>query len=212
MRHVPHLFLEGPWHSPEIELSGAQLKHMKTVLRLAVGSQISYTDGAGVIGEGFLGDRAITRGEERQVDRRSTLVVAVAPPVSRERQRFLVEKLGELGVERVAWMSAKHGSRHVPPSARVKAWAVSALEQSRGAWMMKTNSVLESWRNLEPPVVVCSPGGFGELPRARTVVIGPEGGWAEGEVPDDVVTWNLGEGVLRVETAAVVAAARLTNQ
>ncbi len=209
MRHVPHLFLEGPWHSPEIELSGAQLKHMKTVLRLAVGSQISYTDGAGVIGEGFLGDRAISRGEERQVDRRSTLVVAVAPPVSRERQRFLVEMLGELGVERVAWMSAKHGSRHAPSPVQVKAWAVSALEQSRGAWMMKTDSRLESWRSLEPPVVVCSSGGFGELPHARTVVIGPEGGWAEGEVPDDVVTWNLGEGVLRVETAAVVAAARL---
>ncbi len=210
MRHVPHVFIEGPWDSPEIELSGAQLKHVKTVLRLASGSPISYTNGAGVIGEGFLGDGTIMRGEETQVDRRSTLVVAVAPPVGRDRQRFLIEKLGELGVERVAWMSAKHGSRRVPSPAKVHAWAVSALEQSRGAWMMQTNPVLESWGNLEPPVVACSRGGFAELPHARTVVIGPEGGWAEGEIPDDVATWNLGEGVLRVETAAVVAAARLT--
>jgi len=212
MRHVPHLYTEGPWHSPEIELSGGQFKHLTTVLRLASGSQISYTDGAGIMGEGFLGDREITRGGERQVDRRSTLVVAVAPPFSRERQRFLIEKLGELGVERVAWMSAKHGPRHVPSPVKVKAWAVSALEQSRGAWMMKTDSRLESWRSLEPPVVVCSSGGFGELPHARTVVIGPEGGWAEGEIPDDAVTWNLGEGVLRVETAAVVAAVRLIHR
>ena len=76
--------------------------------------------------------------------------------------------------------------------------------------MMKTNSVLESWRSLEPPVVVCSPSGSGELPHARTVVIGPEAGWAEGEIPDDVATWSLGASVLRVETAAVVAAARIT--
>jgi 16S rRNA U1498 N3-methylase RsmE len=41
------------------------------------------------------------------------------------------------------------------------------------------------------------------------VVIGPEGGWASGEVPDDVALWGLGDTVLRVETAALVAAARL---
>jgi 16S rRNA U1498 N3-methylase RsmE len=41
------------------------------------------------------------------------------------------------------------------------------------------------------------------------VVIGPEGGWAEGEVPDDAQRWDLGDTVLRLETAALVAAARL---
>jgi 16S rRNA U1498 N3-methylase RsmE len=41
------------------------------------------------------------------------------------------------------------------------------------------------------------------------VVIGPEGGWASGEVPEDAIRWDLGDTVLRVETAALVAAARL---
>jgi len=44
---------------------------------------------------------------------------------------------------------------------------------------------------------------------ARTVVIGPEGGWAPGEIPDTMRRWSLGSTVLRVETAAIVAASRL---
>mgnify|MGYP002076409617 CR=1 FL=1 len=46
------------------------------------------------------------------------------------------------------------------------------------------------------------PAGVGTL----TVAVGPEGGWAPGEVPDGLPTVGLGRTVLRVETAAVVAA------
>jgi len=46
-------------------------------------------------------------------------------------------------------------------------------------------------------------------PRATTVVVGPEGGLAPDEIPNEVVLWDLGPTILRVETAALVAAARL---
>jgi 16S rRNA U1498 N3-methylase RsmE len=42
-----------------------------------------------------------------------------------------------------------------------------------------------------------------------SVVVGPEGGFAPGEIPGHLPLWDLGPTVLRVETAAVVAAARL---
>jgi 16S rRNA U1498 N3-methylase RsmE len=41
------------------------------------------------------------------------------------------------------------------------------------------------------------------------VVIGPEGGWAANELPDDAELFDLGDTMLRVETAAIVAAARM---
>jgi RsmE family RNA methyltransferase len=41
------------------------------------------------------------------------------------------------------------------------------------------------------------------------VVIGPEGGWSADEIPEEAVRYDLGETVLRVETAALVAAARM---
>jgi RsmE family RNA methyltransferase len=47
------------------------------------------------------------------------------------------------------------------------------------------------------------------MPSARTVVIGPEGGWSAGEIPEEAVRYDLGATVLRVETAALVAAARM---
>ena len=74
---------------------------------------------------------------------------------------------------------------------------------------METTSALVSFKELEPPVVVCHPGGSQLDTRPRTVVIGPEGGFADDEIPDDLARWDLGSSVLRVETAAIVAAARL---
>jgi 16S rRNA U1498 N3-methylase RsmE len=63
--------------------------------------------------------------------------------------------------------------------------------------------------DLIRPFAVCDPAGSRERPSARTVVIGPEGGWAPHEVPADTPLWDLGGTVLRLETAALVAAARL---
>ena len=74
---------------------------------------------------------------------------------------------------------------------------------------MEVSTDLVDWLDLEPPVVVCDQGGSTSIPQARTVVIGPEGGWGDGEVPEGLERWDLGPNVLRVETAAIVAAARL---
>ena len=75
--------------------------------------------------------------------------------------------------------------------------------------MMETFPDLVKWDDLAEPILVCSPGG-GELgSRPRTVVIGPEGGFSDDEIPDGFARWNLGPNVLRVETAAVVAVARI---
>ena len=56
-------------------------------------------------------------------------------------------------------------------------------------------------------LVFCQPGGATVAPAGvDTVVVGPEGGFAEDELPDDARVWDLGPTVLRVETAAIVAA------
>jgi RsmE family RNA methyltransferase len=135
--------------------------------------------------------------------------VAAAPPANKDRQRFLVEKLAELGVARLRWLATRHGKNRVASGSKQFAWVLAATEQSRGAWLMETSAETVEWQDLEEPVVVCHPGGDSDDPSARTVVIGPEGGFAEDEIPDDTVTWDLGPNVLRVETAAVVAASRL---
>ena len=210
VRHIPHVVIDGPWDTDSLSLSDAQQWHLSTVLRIGSGERISYTDGQGRTGEGVLkGPETVVRGEETTVPRPLEIVVAVAPPTSKDRQRFLVEKLAEMGVEQTRWLRTVTGSDRLASGPKLRAWARSGLEQSRGSWEMRVNSETVSWNELERPLVVCHPGGEGRPSYARTVVIGPEGGLTDDEIPVDAELWDLGPTVLRVETAAVVAVARL---
>lgn len=209
MKHIPHLVIPAPWSGEDLPVSVLQSRHLSKVLRVNRGDRVTYTDGLGVVGDGVLGGHVVRRGDEEEVPRSYALEFAVAPPASKERQRFLVEKLAEIGVARLSWLHTKHGKNRPPTAHKSFAWALSAVEQSRGAWLMEIAPDMTTWSELESPVVVCERSG-GVMPhRPRTVVIGPEGGFAADEIPEMSVTWDLGPTVLRVETAATVAAARL---
>lgn len=209
MGQVPHLLVDHPWMS-ELEVSEEQRLHLERVLRLEDGDQVTYTDGRGTFGEGHYVRAQVLRGVESKVDRPSDLVVVVAPPDNRDRTRFMVEKLSELGVAELSFLETRYGQGRAPSEVKVRSWAVSGLEQSRGAWLMRNAGGLVTFSSISGAFAVCDRGGTREVPRARTVVIGPKGGWAPDEVPDDSERFDLGDTVLRVETAAIVAAARMT--
>ena len=171
------------------------------------GQAVTYTDGLGTIGRGILGPQMIERGDEETVPRPRELTVAVAPPANKDRQRFLVEKLAELGIARLLWLKTEHGQERVANSAKVFTWVLSAVEQSRGAHLMETSPELVRLEDLTGRLVVCHPGGDTATPaEADVVAIGPEGGFADDEIPQTAQLWDLGPTVLRVETAAIVAA------
>ncbi len=56
-----------------------------------------------------------------------------------------------------------------------------------------------------PAAVAAEPGGRPVGPADAVVAIGPEGGWSPGELAAAADRVSLGDTVLRVETAAVVA-------
>jgi 16S rRNA (uracil1498-N3)-methyltransferase len=209
MAHVPHLLLSGPWASGELQVSSDQRSHLENVLRAKDGDPVSYTDGRGILGEGRYRAGSVTRGKETRHERPTDLVLVAAPPDDRQRVRFMVEKLSELGVAELRFLATRYGQGRPQNEAKLRGWAVSGLEQSRGAWLMATSTGLVTFADITGPFVVCDAGGSRENPHARTVVIGPEGGWAPDEVPIGAVRYDLGDTVLRVETAAIVAAARM---
>ncbi len=209
MKHIPHVVVGAPWDGENLDLSVVQWRHLTKVLRMKRGDEVSYTDGLGTVGHGVLGGQAIRRGEEMSVDRPSTLTMAVAPPASKERQRFLVEKLAEMGVARLIWLHSEHGKNRTANPAKVFSWVLAATEQSRGAWLMETSGDLMAIDQLEGSIVVCDPGGNDRPGTPEVVVIGPEGGFTESEIPEKSQLWDLGPTILRVETAAIAAAARL---
>ena len=105
-------------------------------------------------------------------------------------------------------MTTRHGQARPPRRAKAEAWAVAALEQSRGAHLMRIGATL-GLEDLPRPLIVAHPGGAATRRplEAATVAVGPEGGFAEDEIPPDTTRIGLGERILRVETAAIVAAA-----
>lgn len=204
MPHIPHLLLPGPWDETTISLDDGHLKHLRRVLRTADGAPLSYTDGEGTIGAGILEGGAVVRGDEARSDRPSELTMAVAPPSSRQRARYVVEKLAELGVGRLIWVDTAHSEGRAPSPEKARAWAAAATEQSRGAWLLAIDSA--SLSDLPEPVVFADPGGGRRWPSdVASVVVGPEGGFAPSEMEGRAQV-SLGPTILRVETAAIVAA------
>jgi 16S rRNA (uracil1498-N3)-methyltransferase len=149
------------------------------------------------------------------------LTLAVAVPTSSNRARTVVEKLAEVGVDRLLWLETTRSHGRPPRSSRTTSWAVAALEQSRGAWLLEVAGPigLPELAAEGPGVVVADPGGNrfdtalsftsgGQL----TVVVGPEGGIAPNEVAEGTPRLSLGGRILRVETAAIVASGIVTAQ
>ena len=217
MGHTPHLFLPGgPWVQTAIPTPPGAAHHLAKVLRLGPGAPVTYTDGAGHVGQGLLQDGTVVRGEEDFIEPPSLAVtMVVAPPHDRDRLRFMVEKLAELEVTRLAFLAARFGVGRRPDQSKVTSWAISALEQSRGAWLMEITPGWVDVGGLDPENLWFAdrgaPGLSGRPPARVTLAVGPEGGWDEGEVPGGATRLGLGRTVLRVETAAIVAAGMLRS-
>jgi 16S rRNA (uracil1498-N3)-methyltransferase len=188
--------------------------HLFRVLRLRDGEVVTVTDGAGrwrscrVTG----GELALDGDVVEEVPLASPVGIAVAIP-KQDRPEWIVQKLTELGVARVVLVHAarsvvrwapERAARHVDRLARV---AVEALQQSRGVWLPRIEGPLPA-ADVLPTAVAADPGGRSLRPSDRTIAIGPEGGWTDDELALAADTVTLGETVLRVETAAVTAAAR----
>lgn len=209
MGHVPHLLVPGTWDRRTVELDEHHRHHLLRVLRMTDGEPVSYTDGDGLVGLGRLQGTAVKRGDESRVPRDVPhLTVAAVPLHDKQRNRFMVEKLAELGTSRLVWWRSAFGQGR--PAAKAQQWADQAVEQSRSAWRMVISD--GSNERLPTPMVVAHPdGGAWPATTPATVMIGPEGGWSETDLEADWTRVSLGPRILRSETAAVVAAARVLS-
>ena len=111
-----------------IDLTEHQERHLTKVLRRSSSSPVSYTDGHGLTGEGVFVAPQIMRDNERSVAHSvSRLCMAIAPPKSKDRARMIVEKLAELGVDELRWITSQFGQAVAPELSKSRAWAIGAL-------------------------------------------------------------------------------------
>lgn len=229
-----HRFFVARLTTGDIELDEAESSHASRVLRLRSGDDVLLFDGRG--NEGFGAIRSIdrrrvvvnvasTRFAPRDHDGR--LALAVAMPKG-DRQRNVIEKLVELGVDFLIPIETERSIAQVDGDAAVRLarYVVEACKQSGRNRLLQIlpsvpwgEFILDpSWGSherwiLHPCVggvkaddLLFSRSGFERgLGQPLLFAIGPEGGFADEEVkmtpPLGFRTLDLGERILRVETA-----------
>lgn len=199
-------------------LSPEDAHHLSRVLRLRAGEVVCVGDGDGRWRLATFNGRDSlepTGREGREQRPEPSLTVGLAL-VKGDKPDLVVQKLTEIGIDRIAFFEAARSvvrwnqpkiERNVERLARV---ARSACAQSRRLWFPDVEFI-ELDDLVARGAVVTDLGGR-RLERSDTVVlVGPEGGWAEGEC-DGAVKIDLGPNVLRAETAAIAVAVQMVSE
>lgn len=232
-------FVNHPIKDKQVELDGSEAHHLLHVMRAEIGQQVVLLDGSGFEYQALVTQRArgtaqleIIGRVERDRELSLTLVVGVALPKG-DRQRWLVEKLVEMGVTRFQPLTTERTVSQ--PSSRslvrLRRTVVEASKQC-GRTMMMEICEAESLQNFLDGApehalrIIAHPH---ESPTSTTlkqrllqqadkqpvfVAIGPEGGFTDLEWQKAChagwQTIDLGPRILRVETAALALVAGIT--
>jgi 16S rRNA (uracil1498-N3)-methyltransferase len=213
----PHAFvadLDAP------ALSDDDDHHLRRVQRLRPGDSLTVSDGAGRWRLARLGAVGAVEadGPIEVVPRPEPAVTVGFAVLKGDRNEWVVQKLTELGVDRIVplaaercvvrWDEAKAARQH----ARLARVAREAAMQSRRCWLPEILP-LSSLPDVasRPAVARADRGGEPLTDDVHVVVVGPEGGWTDAERDVIPTAVALGDHVLRAETAAVAAAVLLAT-
>jgi len=217
----------------DIAVPADQAHHLRDVLRLQIGEKIDVFDNAGNRANAAI----IQCGAAGVTVRIATIVapdksmgrlrIASAVPKS-NRADWLVEKLSEIGVDEWIPLHCQRGVVVPEGKNKLARWERLAIEAAKQSGRTSAMSISELstpaslLANRSPLIWYLSPrqslpifdairpiSSCGEV----LVLIGPEGGWSDEEIETfrvgDIPSIKLTDTVLRIETAALAAAAVL---
>lgn len=202
---------------PAIALEPDDEHHLDRVLRLEPTDTITVSDGAGCWATA---NWSRTRGLSivSQIHHEPThpaLTIGCAIPKG-DRPELVVQKLTELGIDRILLFEAARSvvrwddDKKRRQLERLRRIAHEAAMQSRRVFLPAVGYAALDQVMQFNGVAMAEPGGRDPLDGSvSTVLIGPEGGFDSDELDYAVPKIQLSRHVLRVETAAIVAAAML---
>ena len=225
------------WDADEALLAGDEAHHFRNVMRGKVGASIILFDGTETYSHGIVeslskeGIRVrITQTFADDIESPLRLTVAAALPKG-DRQRFLIEKLAELGVARFvpAHMERSVARANDAVIQRLRRYVIEAAKQCGRNVLMeitsevplgKLNGCFEEGtvKYLLHPVALGNVGQTtprdilgAECQQKAVILVGPEGSFTDKEVDwalrAGFVPLDLGKRILRTETACIAAAA-----
>jgi 16S rRNA (uracil1498-N3)-methyltransferase len=219
-----------------IELGGDQAHHAIHVMRLRAGDALELFDGQGNLYVASIVElskrklRLSIQSSSFEPRRDHQVMIATALPKG-DRQKFLVEKLVELGVDCLLPLKAERSvaTANANVIERMEKQIIEASKQCGRRYLMQIQPEVniesliksfdsESNRLLADPYANQSLLDLNQskqslLHRQTVMAIGPEGGFSDSETSQFVTAaWQpvkLSNHILRIETAAISAAVQL---
>lgn len=222
------------FYAPDIEktltLPEGESQHCVRVLRRSTGDVVNVVDGHGNAYIGRLVDAHPKHAAVEIVEKtaivkpwKGNITIAVAPTKLMDRMEWMVEKITEIGVDRIVPLLCEHSERKEIKVERLEKTAVSAMKQSLKATLPQIDPITplaafagSVGHDVNKYVAYCDKNIERVLlsrayePNTDTVVlIGPEGDFSPCEIDMLLKAGfkpvSLGDCRLRTETAAINA-------
>jgi len=217
-----------------VTLTADEARHLREVLRLKPGDEVSVFDGEGKEFRARVAQARRDFAELELVEEmaparpESPLQITLAVALLKgEKFDLVVQKATELGVTSIVPLMTQHADIRLrdesDASKRVARWqriALEAAKQSGRAFVPEVSLPVAVSLVLSERCLLFSERGGTELRQIETdeitAIIGSEGGWSDEELDQaraagaQIVT--LGGRILRAETAAITAAALLQHR
>jgi 16S rRNA (uracil1498-N3)-methyltransferase len=215
--------------SASVELTGEEARHAVAVRRIRAGETIGITNGAGQICQGRV-EAVESRPPkllviiESCITQKSPCCIQLAAAVPKgDRQRTMIDMAVQAGMNSFSPLRCERSVSRASSNA-VERWqkiALEAMKQSQRAWLPRINpetglsglldnsihdtTVLLASAEGKPVAELSLPGSAANI----MILVGPEGGFTDAELDRITATGahplRLADGVLRTETAAVMA-------
>ena len=212
-----------------IELSKTESHHCIKVLRKSINDIVMVIDGMGNLYTTKLINlnpkNTILEITDTQIDygkREKYLHIAIAPTKSMDRLEWFIEKVVEIGIDKISLIQCKNSERTKIKMERCEKIILSATKQSLKAFLPTLNPLVEfnQFINENHFEIAKSIGYLGseksvllsdyhDDKQSHLVCIGPEGDFSPSEaqmaIKNGFQCISLGDSRLRTETAGVVA-------
>jgi 16S rRNA (uracil1498-N3)-methyltransferase len=223
-----HLFYAPDLVKDDFLLPEEESRHCSKVLRLKEGDLLALVDGKGTLYSGHLSKieskrcKVFITGEDKEFGRRPySIHIAMAPTKNLDRTEWFVEKATEVGIQEISFIQCHRSERKQINPERLKKIAISAMKQSKKAYLPIINEItpfsafLDTTRAEKTFIAHLEEHNQQSLREvfikndAYCVLIGPEGDFTPGEInlayAKGIKPVTLGPSRLRTETAALVA-------
>jgi len=208
-------------------LDPVESRHCTKVLRKKTGDLIDITDGLGNLYEARLTVQNKQRCSFEILSSKFfnkpgyTIHIAIAPTKNVDRMEWFVEKVVEIGIDKISFIETFFLERKVINLDRMRKKAISAMKQSIRTYlpvisgMIKLDKLLSSVKEEQKFLAHLENSHTRYLTsqalpgKSYLILIGPEGGFSEDEksiiTQKEFLITKIGDYRLRTETAGIVA-------